>query len=677
MRFRFLLSCSLLLNTLANNSYSNDSLPANNADLHINWIDKSILPSHDFYAFANGRWQKDNPIPPEYASWGSFNIVNEHVQDLIHRMLMQAAKNTQAKAGSIEQKVGDFYYSGMDEEAINKNGITPLSSELSQIDAISDLKELQKEIVHLHSIGVGALFNFGSMQDFKDSTLMIGAFSQGGLGLPDRDYYVKTDRKFQEIREAYLVHVAKMFELLGDKSDVASAEAKTVMDIETKLANASMTQVEQRDPQAVYHIKKLIELKQEFPNFSWSNYLATQGLEQIKTVNLAMPAFFSQVNTLLITVPLSSWKTYLRWQLIDAYASYLSKPFVDQNFKMAQVLSGAKKLLPRWKRVVNTENGALGFAIGKMYVDKYFSQHSRQEVLDILKNIRTVLQDDLVTLNWMTAPTRKAALKKLSLMEERIGYPTKWWDYSTLEINRGPYVLNVMRANQFLIKRDLNKIGKPIDRTEWAMTPQTINAYYDPSMNNLNIPAGILQPPFFDPNAPAAVNYGAIGFIMGHEMTHGFDDQGAQFDGYGNLKNWWSPTDLSKFKQATQCIVNQFSQYTIDQDMHVQGKLVVGEATADLGGITLAYKAFHHSKAYKKAKTIDGFTPDQQFFLGVAHVWAMNIRPEQLRNQVTTDPHPPARYRVNGSLVNMPEFQKAFNLTNKDAMVGKTRCVIW
>lgn len=645
--------------------------------LHLDWLDTKISPAQDFYAYANGNWQKNNPIPPEYASWGSFNVVNEKVQSIIHQMLINASKDTKAPDGSIEQKIGDFYFSGMDTQQINRLGVSPLNAEFARISSIKTVSDLQKEIAVLHQIGVDVLFSFGSMQDFKNSTDMIGAAMQGGLGLPDRDYYLKDDAKFKKIRDAYVEHIAKMFELLGDKPEQAVSQAKTVMDIETKLAAASMSQVDQRDPHAVYHIKTLHELDKLSPNFSWSRYLQAQGQAAVTKINYAMPDFFKVMNNLLVTVSLSDWKTYLRWHLIDDYASYLSEPFVAQNFKMATALSGTEKILPRWKRVVNTESGALGFAIGKLYVERYFPARSKQEVLAILKNIRAVLNEDISTLTWMTPATRKAALQKLALMDERIGYPSQWRDYSSLKVDRGPYVLNVLRANQFLVQRDLNKIGKPIDRSEWAMTPQTINAYYDPSMNNLNMPAGILQSPFFDSNAPAAVNYGAVGFVMGHEMTHGFDDQGAQFDAYGNLKNWWSPSDLSKFNKATQCIADQFSQYVVDGDLHVQGKLVVGEAAADLGGITLAYRAFHRSKAYKDAKVIDGVTPDQQFFIGVAHAWAMNMRPEQLRNQVTTDPHPPAQYRVNGSLANMPQFQHAFNIPDNSPMVHQKRCTLW
>lgn len=670
--FTLSLLCSSLgfANPDVNNKQASDAL-------HMNWLNTNIQPAQDFYSYANGNWQKNNPIPPEYASWGSFNLVNEKVQEIIHQMLIKASENTKAKPGSIEQKVGDFYFSGMDEESINKLGITPLHDEFAKIDNLKSFSDLQHELIHLHQIGVDALFGFGSMQDFKNSTLMIGALVQSGLGLPDREYYLSENAKFKLIREAYVNHMVKMFELLGEQPDKAANDAKVVMNIETKLASISMSQIDQRDPNAVYHMMTLTELDKITPNFSWTQYFQAIGQANIKNINLAMPDFFKGTNELLKTISLEEWKTYLRWHLVDAFASYLSKPFVDQNFKMITALSGTEKILPRWKRVVSTENGALGFAIGKMYVEKYFSPASKEAVLEMLQNIRAVMTEDINTLSWMTPATRKEALKKLELMEERVGYPAKWRDYSSLKIDRGSYVLNVIRANQFLIKRDLNKIGKPVDRSEWGMTPQTINAYYDPSMNNLNIPAGILQAPFFDPTAPAAVNYGSIGFVMGHEMTHGFDDQGAKFDGQGNLKDWWTPTDLAKFNKATQCIVNQFSNYVVDGDMHVQGKLVVGEATADLGGITLAYRAFHRSKEYKNAKTIEGMTPDQQFFLGTAHVWAMNIRPQQIRNQVTTDPHPPAQYRVNGSLANMPQFQQAFNIPENSPMVNKNRCVIW
>lgn len=644
--------------------------------LHLDWLDKSVLPKDNFYNFANGSWQKKNPIPPQYASWGTFYILQVKVQKIIHQMLIAAANNKTAKQGSIQQKVGDFYYSGMDTATINKLGVSPLQPEFDRIAAIKNIKDLQNVITHLQLIGVDSGFNFGSMQDFANSNEMIGAAGQGGLSLPDRDYYLKEDEKFKLIRTAYVAHVAKMFQLLGDDKDQAAAAAAVVMRMETDLAKASMTQIEQRDPHAIYHMMNLTELNTVSPHFSWQEYFKTLGYSQIKKINLAMPKFFEKFNELLLSTSLDDWKVYLRWHLLDSYAAYLSQPFVDQNFKMVATLTGTQKILPRWQRVVATENGALGFAIGKMYVEKYFPPSSKQDVLEILHQIRDVLRKDLATLSWMTPATREAAIKKLDLMGERVGYPDKWWDYSSLMIDRGPYVLNVKRANEFLTKRDLNKIGKPVDKSEWAMTPQTVNAYYDPSMNNINLPAGILQSPFFDPAAPAAVNYGAIGFVIGHEITHGFDDEGAQFDGHGNLKNWWTPDDLKKFKAATNCIMEQFSQYKLE-GLSVQGKLVMGEATADLGGLILAYRAYHNSQAYKKATTINGFTPDQQFFLGSAHVWAANIRPEQMRNLITIDPHPPMIYRVNGTLANMPSFQAAFRVPEASPMVNKQRCVIW
>ncbi|WP_419420375.1 M13 family metallopeptidase [Legionella sp. D16C41] len=644
--------------------------------LRLNWLDKSIAPGENFFSYANGTWQKDNPIPPEYASWSTFNILQLGIQNKIHQMLIKAAADKQAVPGSIEQKIGDFYYSGMDIKAINELGFKPLQPFIDHINNIKNMASLQAVITELQLIGVDALFNFSSMTDYKNSKQMIAAALQGGLGLPDRDYYLKDDPKFKAIRDAYVKHIARLFELVGDEPAIAEREAMVVMDIETALAKVSMSQVQQRNIKATFNIKSRKQLEQLTPNFSWPTYFKALNLPNIQSINVAMPDFFIGMNNLLTKVSLDNWKIYLRWHLLDGFAPYLSQPFIDEDFHMTTVLSGAQKLLPRWKRVVNTESSLLGFAIGKLYVKEYFSEKSKVEVLAILHNIRQVLQTDLQTLSWMTPATRKAALEKLSLMEERVGYPNKWRDYSKLKIDRGPYVLNVIRGNQFLIKRDLNKIDKPVDRDEWGMTPQTINAYYDPSMNNINIPAGILQPPFFDPNAPAAVNYGSIGFVMGHEITHGFDDQGAQFDGHGNLKNWWSPEDLKRFQQATQCIIKQYSSYKVD-GLAVQGDLVVGEATADLGGVLLAYLAYHHSKDYQQAKTIAGFTPDQQFFLGVAHVWATNIRTEQLRNLLTTDPHPPAVYRVNGPLANIEQFAKTFNVSKPSPMINNDRCIIW
>ncbi len=645
--------------------------------LHLNWLDRSVSPSQNFYKFANGNWQKDNPIPAAYSRWGIFSILYVENQKRVRGIIEAAASDKNAKPGSTTQKVGDFYKSGMDVKAIDAAGITPLAPVFKRIAAIDSLAKLQTTIAYLQSIGVTTPFAFGSMQDLKNSSKVIASAYQDGLGLPDRDYYLKKDKKFKEIRAAYRKYIAGMFGLLGDSSAKAAREAGTVMEIETRLAKAQMSRVAQRVPKNTYHVMTLKQMDALTPSIDWKAYFAEIGLPRLSSANIGMPDYFRALSADLKSVSLSDWRAYLRFHVADDFAPYLSKPFVNEQFKMASVITGAKALRPRWQRVVSAENGALGFAIGKLYVKQYFPPSSKKKVLMILHSIRHALKTDLETLSWMSPATRKAAIRKLSLMGERIGYPDKWRNYSKLAVVKGPYVVNVINANKFENQRDLNKIGKPVDKNEWYMTPQTVNAYYDPSNNNINFPAGILQPPFFDPKAPLAVNYGALGFVMGHEMTHGFDDQGSQFDGHGNLKDWWTAEDKKKFDEATACISDHFSRYPVDGDLHVQGHLVTGEATADLGGLTLAWRAFHASPAYKKAKTIDGFTPDQQFFLGAAHVWASNIRPQAERAQVTTDPHPPAIYRVNGTLANMPQFQKAFHVPNDSPMVNKQRCKIW
>lgn len=640
-------------------------------------MDTQIEPKQDFYTYANGAWKIRNPIPPEHASWSLFSILNEKNQIKIHEILKEAAESKQSKPGSIEQKIGDFYASGMDETTINQQGITKLQPEFARIHAIHDSASLQAEIAHLHLMGINAIFAFGSMVDFKHSTQTIAATIQGGLSLPDRDYYLSDDKKLAHIRDEFLKHITQMFILLEETSEQALLKAQTVLRIETALAKASLSQTEMRDPNAVYHMMNIKALEELSPHFSWANYFQKMGKPKLKQLNVGMPKFVQSMDKLLQNTSIDDWKTYLSWHLLSELSPFLSKPFVDQNFHMACVLTGIEKHNPRWKRVVAAENKLLGFAIGEAYVKKYVSPASKQAVTEIMHNIHMALERDLTTLNWMTPSTRQAALKKLSMMEERIGYPNKGWDYSTLAIDRKSYVLNVLKTNQFLVQRDLNKIDKPVDRNEWEMPPQTINAYYDPSMNSINIPSGILQPPFFDLNAPAAVNYGAIGYIIGHEITHGFDDQGAKFDGNGNLNNWWTTEDLDKFQRATQCISNQFSAYKVADNLHVRGPLVVGEATADLGGLTLAYRAFHDSRAYKHAANIGGFTPDQQFFLSAAHIWAYNIRKEQELASILSDPHPPAKFRVNGTLANMPQFQAAFNITPPAPMINPTRCIIW
>jgi putative endopeptidase len=646
--------------------------------LRASWFDRSVDPRQDFYQFANGNFLRDNPIPPAYPSWGQLQILNQRNQDQIRELLQAAAADVRAAPGSEARKIGDFYASGMDEAAVERYRITPLQGELARIAALRRPADLTVELAHLHLIGVDALFGIGQMQDFTDSTRVIALVQQGGLGLPDRDYYLKDDARFAAIRQAYEQHIARMFQLLGDAAPEAQAAAREVMALETRLATASMPAEHQRDPHAVYHLRDLAALAKEVPAIAWPRYLAAAGVPAVTQLNLAMPEFFAAASRELTTTPMPQWRDYLRWHLVHRFAPYLSRAFVDENFRLAQAVGGAKELQPRWRRVLNTENGALGFAVGHQYVKRYFPPAARAQVLEILHGVRAALRSDLQTLAWMSEPTRARALEKLALIEERIGYPDVWRDYSRLRIDRGPYVLNVLRANAFESARELAKIGKPVDRTEWAIAPQTVNAGYDPSMNSINFPAGILQPPFFDPDAPAAFNYGGIGAVIGHEITHGFDDQGGQFDGHGNLGNWWSKEDTEKFQAGVSCIADQYSHYTVDGGLHLKGRLVTGEAIADLGGLLLAYRAFAASLARANAPTIGGFTPEQQFFISFAHLWAQSLRPEYARLLAAADPHPPGRLRVNGTLANMPQFLQAFGATSPPGAAADARiCVIW
>ncbi len=643
---------------------------------YLSWIDRSIAPRADFFRFANGSWLKANPIPPERSYWGVDTILERENQSFI-RILVESLGKNEWPEGSPQRKVADFYLSGMDERAIEANGITPLQPELARIALISTPIELSDEIAHLQSIGVDAPLQIGQMQDFKDSTQVIAFASQSGLGLPNRDYYLRSEPTFKAAREAYVQHVSRMFTLLGDSPAIAARESQAVMALEARLAAASMSEVDQRNPSAIYHPVTLEGAGALAPHIRWHAMFSRMGHPEIVSLNVGMPQFFQAVDRELTRTSLADWKTYLRWQLIDSYAPYLSKPFVDEDFRMAAALTGAREIQSRWIRVLRAEDEALGFAVGELYVAQKFSPAAKAAAAALVLRIRDALRADLKTLAWMTPASRQAAEEKLDLMELRVGYPDRWRDYSGLKIDRGPYVLNVLRANEFEQKRQLDKIGKPLDRSEWYMTPQTVNAYYDPSMNSLNVPAGILQPPYFDVSWPDAVNYGATGATVGHEMTHGFDDEGAKFDGHGNLRDWWAPADLRKFREATRCIADQYSKFTVSGGLHVQGGLVTGEAAADLGGLMLAWRALHALPPGEPPPGNQAFTPDQQFFLAFAHSWAGAIRPEQAQELVTTDPHPPAEDRTNATLANSSAFQAAFEIPDSSPMVKKDRCVIW
>jgi putative endopeptidase len=643
-------------------------------------LDRSANACADFFQFACGGWMEHNPIPPAYPSWGSFNELQEKNRDVLHQILEEAAKNPHAEKGSNEQKVGDFYASCMDDSTVEAAGIRPLEPEFARIATIADVEGLQSEIERLQGFGVRAPFVVGSAQDFKNSTQVIGTVNQSGLGLPDRDYYTKDNPKSKETRDKYVEHMSKMFELMGDVPAEAAAEAKTVMGIETKLAEASLTRVQRRDPDAIYHKMSTEQLKTLAPNFDWQSYLETMGMAGKGDINVAEPDFFKELSEMISSVPLSDWKTYLRWHVVNAAAPYISSKFVDEDFDFkGKTLTGTQENLVRWKRCVRYTDRALGEALGQVYVQKTFTPEAKEHALGMVHNLEAALKSDISTLSWMSEATRKQAIIKLDAFMNKIGYPDKWRDYSALNIERGIFVRDVWRSNAFEFKRDLDKVGKPVDRTEWDMTPPTVNAYYNGQMNEIVFPAGILQPPFYDPKADDAINYGGMGAVIGHEMTHGFDDEGNRFDAQGNLKDWWTPEDKKDFDARAQCVVHQFDEFKFEE-LHENGKLVSGESIADLGGLTVSYSAFEKSLEGKpRPKDIDGFTPEQRFFLGWAQVWAEKLRPEYARLLVNTNEHPLPQFRVNGPLSNMPAFAKAFSCKPGDRMVRPPaeRCVIW
>ncbi len=640
-------------------------------------MNTSVAACQDFDQYANGGWMKANPIPSDQSEWGSFSVLQEQNRESLHKVLEKVSKAENAR-GSDDQKVGDFYAGCMDEAAIEAQGAKPLEGELAAIDRVASLPDLDGEIARLQLSGVNAVFNFGSDQDRKNSSEVIAGAYQGGLGLPDRDYYTKTDDESKKLRDEYLAHVTKMLTLLGEDPAKAAEDAKAVMALETKLAEASMTRVERRNPDNTYHRKTLDEVAKLTPNFSWSGFLKDLDAPPVVAVNVAQPVYFEAVNRELAATPLPVWKAYLRWHLVHSAAPSLSKAFVDENFAFyGKTLQGTPENEARWKRCVSATDDALGFALGKAWVRDYFPPEAKVRADAMVKNLVAALRADLTTLSWMGEATRKEALAKLDAFDQKIGYPDKWRDYSKLTIDRGPYVLNVQRANDFEYRRDLAKIGKPVDRTEWGMSPPTVNAYYSAQKNEIVFPAGILQPPFFDAKADDAVNYGAIGAVIGHEMTHGFDDQGRKFDARGNQRDWWTPEDLKNYQARSKCVEDQYASYEYE-GQHVNGKLVLGEATADLGGLGIAYRAYHMSREGKPAAPkIDGLTDDQRLFLAWAHVWAANIRPEFAKLMLNTTPHPLPQFRASGPPSTLPEFAKAFGCKAGEPMVRKELCQIW
>jgi len=640
-----------------------------------NAMDRTIDPCVDFFAYSCGGWIKNNPIPPDQSSWDTYSkMQDENLTKL--RSILEAAAAPDPTRNAVNQKIGDYYASCMDEKAIDAKGIEPLQAELSRIANLQSKADLAEIAAALADDNI--FFHLDSIQDFRDANQVIAGVDQGGLGLPDRDYYTKEDAKSQELRKAYVAHVQKMFELLGDKSDVAAAEAQSVMRIETALAKGSMTRVERRDPKALDHKMTSAELEAISPVFPWHAYFTKFGMPSLASLNVAAPNFFKTMNGVLDKEPLPDLRAYVRWHLVHASARYLSSAIFNENFAFfGKTLLGNEQPKPRWKRCTEDIDRHLGEALGQAYVARYFPPDAKQQALKMVKEIEDAMQQDIQSRPWMSAVTKQRALEKLHHVANKIGYPEKWRDYSKLEIIRGDELGNVERSRKFEFNRQLAKIGKPVDRGEWQMTPPTVNAYYDPQMNDINFPAGVLQPPAFDPTSDAAPNYGDTGGTIGHELTHGFDDEGRQFDAQGNLRDWWTPEDAKEFQQRADCISNQYSSYTVIDDIKINGKLTLGEDVADLGGLLLAYMAWQDDTKGEKLDPIDGLTPEQRFFIGYGQSWCGQTRDETKRLRATVDEHSPEKYRTNGVVSNMPQFQEAFHCKTGAPMVNQNRCRVW
>ncbi len=648
--------------------------------LDVKDMDKSIDPCVDFYQYSCGGWQKANPIPPDQVSWSVYAKLYQDNLNFL-RGILEEAGSTKSKRDANTQKIGDFYAACMDEKAIEARGATALKPELDAIAQIKTSKDLAPLIAHLQlDYGRSIIFGSGSTQDPDNAEQQIAELDQGGLGLPDRDYYTKDDAKSKEIRDRYLQHVQKVFELLGDNADTAKKNADTIMRIETALATASLTRVDRRDPYKLKHKMKVADLTQLAPDFNWQAYYRDAQYPKFEILNVAAPEFFKALNKALTDEPVDNWKNYLRFHVADSSAQYLSSPFVQEDFDFyRKYLRGAKEMQPRWRRCVQYTDRSLGEALGQVYVKKVFSPELKASTLDMVRRIEDAMALRIHQLDWMSDETKQQALAKLHGIRNKIGYPEKWRDYSTVAISSNDFVGDVRHSTEFERRRQINKVGKPVDRTEWGMTPPTVNAYYNPQKNDINFPAGVLQPPLYDAKSDDAPNYGDTGGTIGHELTHGFDDEGSQFDAHGNLKNWWTADDRKKFDERTKCVQDQYAGYVVVEDVHINSKLTLGEDVADLGGEILAYIAWKDANKDKKLENIEGLTPEQRFFIGFAQWDCSNDRPEDLRVRAMTDPHSPSKYRINGVVVNMPEFQQAFSCKAGQPMVNPPEkvCKIW
>ena len=639
----------------------------------------NVKPGDDFAEYANGNWIKNNPIPAKETRWGTFNQLRDFNINAV-KTILEGTLSTNAPAGSVERRVADFYSAAMDSLSIEKLGFTPIQADLNQINAIQFKSQVVTEIARLRKTGAASpLFSFYVGQDRKQVDKMVPQLGQGGTSLPDRDYYLKSDARSLKIQEAFKSYVSTLFQLIGTNEVQAKANAESIFQLEKKLAEAQMSRVEMRDPYKTYNKFSFAEFNQKSPAFNWAMTFQDFGTTAPDSMLVSAPKFFEVANKLLIETPLETWKTYLTWNVLKGSASYLSSPFVKANFAFNQVISGQKVQTPRWQRMSSLTDGVIGELLGQLYVAKYFKPEAKVRMAELVSNLRKAFEIRIKKLDWMSDETKQKALAKLNAFTPKIGYPDTWKTYEGLEINPSSFYQNLRNASAWSFQENISQIGKPVDRSKWGMTPPTVNAYYSPVMNEIVFPAGILQFPFFDAKADDAINYGGIGAVIGHEMSHGFDDSGSQYDKDGALRNWWTKDDLAKFKAKTELLGKQFDAYTILDTLHVNGKLTMGENIGDLGGLNMAYEAFKMTKQGKSKAKIDGFTPDQRFFLGFAQVWRSSSLPETAANMIQTDPHSPAQFRAIGAPVNMDAWYKAFDVKPGDKLYKKPedRIKIW